>query len=770
MKPHLMLSSLLGLGLGLGLAFVHPAAAQQAPLQPGEGAPAATQDAGDRDQDRDTVIVTATRRDEPLQDVPLSITAFSQEDLTAAGIVGYEGLARATPGIVVNKPSANFNTFTARGIATNGYGANLQSTVAIYVDELPISNTGNQTVVDTNLFDVERVEFLRGPQGTLFGSGSLSGALRILTKSPDLNDFDVAATADFGITEADSFRQRYNGMVNVPLIEDVAALRVVGFYRDEDGYIDNVQTGITNANSLDNYGGRAILLVEPTDRLSVRLLASYETSEPGDSSLTNPTLGAYKRRSVRPDTFGGTIENYNATIGYEFDGATLTSSSTYSHFDQQFVADISAAVGRAFPYALDARGPQETFVQEVRLVSDPGDTIDWVIGAFYLDRTTELRNDIRTTAAFLASRGLTGAQGPSGDLIQSQNLQQTQQEVALFGELTYRFSDQFWVTGGMRYGETERQLFVLPGAFTSNFVTAALTNATGPLTIVPVPAATRPLATGSSPSYKLSASYRITDDITSYATVSTGYRAPAHNANAGRVSAIDPTDLVIPEMAGSDELTNYEVGVKGTYFDGMLTANLALYYIDWQDIQVQANRTSDSAQFATNIGGARSQGLEFEAAIFPTDYISFGFSGSIGDTEITDLSVSEAAISGAVLGDSLSAPDFQGSAYAQLDFGVSEDVSGYFNATIQHVGSFQNMFPNVPGRPTVQAPTFGYTDEYQVVNLSLGLTSGDLSATFYVENLLDDDATTYLHPEGFLDSRYGLLQPRTVGVRLGYSL
>jgi iron complex outermembrane receptor protein len=770
MKPHLMLSPLLGLGLGLGLAFAHPAAAQQAPAQPGDGTSAAAQEAGDQDNDRDTIIVTATRRDEPLQDVPLSITAFSQEDLTAAGIVGYEGLARATPGIVVNKPSANFNTFTARGIATNGYGANLQSTVAIYVDELPISNTGNQTVVDTNLFDVERVEFLRGPQGTLFGSGSLSGALRILTKSPDLNEFDIAATADFGITEADSLRQRYNAMVNVPLIEEVAALRVVGFYRDEDGYIDNVQTGVTNANSLENYGGRAILLVEPTDRLSVRLLASYESSEPGDSSLTNPALGAYKRRSVRPDTFGGTIENYNVTVGYEFDWATLTSSSTYSHFDQAFVADISAAVGRAFPYALDARGPQETFVQEVRLVSEPGDAIDWVVGAFYLDRTTELRNDIRTTSAFLTSRGLTGAQGPSGDLIQSQNLQQTQQEIAIFGELTYRFSDQFWVTGGMRYGETERQLFVLPGAFTSNFVTAALTNATGPLTIVPVAAATQPLATGSSPSYKLSASYRITDDITSYATVSTGYRAPAHNANAGRVSAIDPTDLVIPALAGSDELTNYEVGVKGTYFDGMLTANLALYYIDWQDIQVQANRTSDSAQFATNIGGARSQGLEFEAAIFATDDITFGFSGSIGDTEITDLSASEAAISGAVLGDSLSAPDFQGSAYVQLDFDVSDDMSGYFNATLQHVGSFQNMFPNVPGRPTVQAPTFGYTDEYQVVNLSLGLKSGDVSATFYVENLLDDDATTYLHPEGFLDSRYGVLQPRTVGVRLGYSL
>src|SRR5262245_10438985 len=123
-------------------------------------------------QQLEEVVVTATRRIERLQDVPLSVTAFSQEELTAKGIVGYEGLARETPGVVLNRASANFNNFTARGIATNGYGANLQSTVAVYIDELPISTIGNTTVLDTNLYDVERIEFLRGPQGTLFGSRS----------------------------------------------------------------------------------------------------------------------------------------------------------------------------------------------------------------------------------------------------------------------------------------------------------------------------------------------------------------------------------------------------------------------------------------------------------------------------------------------------------------------------------------------------------------------------------------------------------------------
>ncbi len=241
------------------------------------------------------VVVTATRRSEPLQDVPLSITAFSQKDLTVKGIVGYEGLARETPGVVLNKPSANFNNFTARGIATNGYGANLQSTVAVYIDELPISTIGNTTVLDPNLFDVERIEFLRGPQGTLFGSGSLSGAMRILTKNPDLSAFDASALVDFGLTDGDSVRQRYNAMVNVPLVDEKLALRVVGFYRNEDGYLDNVGTGIRNSNTLVDRGGRAILLWEPIERLSLRFLVSHENSNPEDSSLTSPSLGREKR-------------------------------------------------------------------------------------------------------------------------------------------------------------------------------------------------------------------------------------------------------------------------------------------------------------------------------------------------------------------------------------------------------------------------------------------------------------------------------------------
>ena len=299
MKVVLLASACAAAVMSTSVAAYAQIASAPAGGQGNERASAATPKAADTTQ-LNEVIVTATRRNEKLQDVPLSVTAFSQKDLTAKGIVGFEGLARETPGVVLNKPSANFNNFTARGIATNGYGANLQSTVAVYVDELPISTIGNTTVLDPNLYDLERVEFLRGPQGTLFGSGSLSGALRILTKSPDLHGFDASAMVDAGLTKSDSVRQRYDGMVNLPIIKDELALRVVGFYRHEDGYLDNVGTGVHNSNTLVDWGGRATLLWKPNDRLSVKLLASYEDSNPKDSSLVSPSLGRDKRISDRP--------------------------------------------------------------------------------------------------------------------------------------------------------------------------------------------------------------------------------------------------------------------------------------------------------------------------------------------------------------------------------------------------------------------------------------------------------------------------------------
>ena len=708
------------------------------------------------------IIVTATRRNARLQDVPLSVTAFTQDKLSDEGVVGYEGIAHLTPGVVVNRPTQNFNNFTARGIATNGYGANLQSTVAIYIDELPISANGNSTILDPNLYDVERVEFLRGPQGTLFGSGSLAGAMRIITKKPDLDEFEASALVDYGLTGSDSFRQRYNGMVNVPLVDDKLALRVVGFYRNEDGYVDNIGTGVHNSNSLENWGGRAVLLWEPTDRLAVKLLASHEDSYPEDSSLTNPDLGREKRYSERPDLFTGILTSYNATVDYQFDGAQFTSSTTYSDFDQKFFVDLANTFAFTIPFRLDAAAYDKIFVEEARLVSDNTSNWEWVVGGFYYYKRRDVDFAYRASDEFLDARGLTGL--PSDTYTQYYNHTNIH-EAAGFGELTYRFSDSFWITGGLRYGSISVQTITEDGGYQSNYLTAALTGYSGPLAIAPVVAATGEKASASKFAWKGSVSYKPTDDITTYATVSTGFRSPIVNARAGVPSLNDPNDIVIPDGASSDKLINYEVGLKGTWFDGRFTANLAAYIIDWKNIQVQANRVSDSVQFATNIGAARSKGIEFELMMNPADGFTINLNGSFNDSKVTELTAEEAAFSGAVEGARLASPHFQGSALVKYAFDIGDDARGYVSTTITHVGSFPGLFQYVAGQPGVEQPTYDYTDSFENVNAHIGYERDNWSLIAYVENLFDNHETTYVHPEAFIASRYGTLRPRTVGLR-----
>ncbi|HEY0939681.1 MAG TPA: TonB-dependent receptor [Steroidobacter sp.] len=718
------------------------------------------------------IVVTATRRSERLQDVPLSISVLSQAELTEKGIVGFEGIARETPGAVLNVASDNNARLTARGISTNGWGAGLQTTTTIYLDELPLTTIGNSVTLNPNLYDIERVEFLRGPQGTLFGSGSLSGALRILTKSPNLQNYAASALVDFGHTpDGGGMRQRYNAMVNIPLVEDSLALRLVGFHRDEEGYIDNLGTGVKNSNSLEDSGGRAILLWKPSERLSVRLLASYEDSDPEDASLTNPALGERKRFSSKPDLYTSETQIYNATLDYQFDSAALTSSSTYSIAEGFFTVDLAGTFGGAIPFFLDDIYEVDTFVQELRLVSEPGEKLDWVAGAFYLQRDQDLIGEQRSAPEFLATYALTGL--PEDATFNSFGSDTHSYELAGFGELTYHLTDKLSLTGGMRYGKYGGELDTYAG-FNSLYFAYALARVAGPpplfpleIPVGPVDAASRKFQSAERTSWKASLSYEASNDLMTYLTVSTGYRTPVYNARAGSVSTIEP-DIVIPAGARSDDLTNYEIGMKGLWLDGKLTTNLAAYYIDWRDIQVQSNRRSDSVQFATNVGRAASMGLEAELTLTPVRGLTFGLNLSLNDAEVKELTEQEAKISGAEKGSRLASPRVQGSFFGSYRYNLSSSIDGFSSFQVAHVGSFPNGFPNTPGALGVRSALYDHTDAYTYINLQTGIGIDKMTATLYVENLGNSDGFVYIHPEAFIDSRYATLRPRTYGLRLGY--
>ena len=713
----------------------------------------------------DEIVVTATRRSERLQDVPLSVTAFSQQELTKKGIVSYEGIARETPGVVLNRASDNNARFTVRGVSTNGWGAGLQTTTTIYLDELPLSTIGNTVTLDPSLYDVERVEFLRGPQGTLFGSGSLSGALRVLTKSPDLTGYDASVQADIGYTgDAKSWRQRYNAMVNMPLAKDTMGLRVVGFYRDEDGFVDNLGTNQKNSNSLKDWGGRAILLYKPNDRLSVRLLASYEDSDPNDASLTTPSLGDRKRYSTINDQYTSKTQIYNGTLERQFDGARLTSSSTYSIADSLFNVDLAGTFNLTVPFYLFDSFTSKTFVQETRLASTTGGKFDWVAGGFYLRRDTDLDGEDRSSTAFLSARRLTGLPGTTFARFGSDT---RTYELAGFGELTYHLTDELSATGGIRYGKYGGAVDTKAG-FNTAYFTYALFGLSGPLALTPSAPATVKYPSAKKASWKASLTYKPSRDLTTYVTVSTGYRTPVYNGRAGSVSAVNPNDLVIPAGAGSDNLVNYEVGAKGRWLDGKLSANLAAYLIDWKNIQVQANRQSDSVQFATNVGRAISKGVEAEVIFAPTRAWTFGLNAALNSAKVTELSAQEAVISGAVDGARLASPHVQGTFFGTYAYAVGRAGSGFTSFQVQHVGSFPNGFPNTPGKAGVRSPLYDDTDSYTYVNLQTGVRFGNVNATLYGENLGNSRATTYIHPEAFVYSRYAILRPRTFGVRVGY--
>jgi outer membrane receptor protein involved in Fe transport len=747
-----------------------PAAAQTGSPSPDTTSPSAGASAQDtsRTPDPNEIVVTATRRSERLQDVPMSVTAFTQEQLTQKGIVGFEGIARETPGVVLDQRSSNNLSVTTRGISTNGYQAGLQATTTVYLDELPLTTIGNSVTLDPNLYDIERVEFLRGPQGTLFGSGSLSGALRILTKAPDLTRYDESALVDIGVTpDGGGIRQRYNGMVNVPLATDTLGLRVVGFYRHEEGYIDNVGTGVKNSNQLKDWGGRASLLWKPSDQLSVRLTGIYENSHPDDASLTSPNLGDRKRYTTMPDLYTSKTQLYSATIDYSLSFAHLTSTSSYAYQDGVFNADLTGTFAQAVPFYLFDHGIWKTFVQETRLSSNPGGKFDWTVGGYYLHRDSYLDGRETSTPAFLAAHSITGL--PADGTFTTFPSDTRTYELAGFADLTYHVTHKLSVSGGIRYGKYGGTLNTFAG-FNSAYFTNALFGIPGALAQVPTAATTTHFPSSQKASWKASVTYEPSHDLTFYGTVSTGYRTPVYNARAGTVSILNPKDIVIPAGAGSDNLTNYEVGAKGRFLDGKLTANLAAYYIDWRNIQVQANRQSDSIQFATNIAGAVSKGIEAEITLSPVRGLSFGLNGSVNDAKVTDITAEQAIISGAVKGARLASPHLQGALFGSYNYNLGSGATGVTSFQVEHVGSFPNGFPNTPGTVGVPSAVYDPSDTYTYVNVQTGIKIGKFSTTFYVENLGNSRAVTYVHPESFIYSRYAILRPRTFGVRIGYNL
>ena len=729
-------------------------------------------------QRQETVIVTATRREASIQDTPLSITAITPAEIERQGIENFSDFAAQVPGVVLSEPVELISKFTIRGLTTSTTSSSIgeQKAVAVYLDDVPVTSFSIITP-DVLLDDVERVEVLRGPQGTLFGSGSLAGAVRIISAKPDLSEFDASAGVDFGLTDGDAFSYRYNAMVNIPLVEDRVALRASGFFRDRDGYVDNVFLDQEDVNSSQDWGGRVSLRAKPTDRLLVTLLGMHSTSEIDETSAFQPSLGRNNTAVFLPVDIVAEVTSLNATAEYDFDWATLVSSSTYANTENDWVVPLDQILTGILPFAFGEEVSQDAFVQEIRLVSQTDSPLEWVVGAFYMNRESDYDAGAFTLTEFANSLNITGlpvSNTNPGTAITREVSILENSELAAFGEFSYTLPQNLTLTAGFRYAETEYVDTLTDPSFDSVGAFVGAVFAGGNVDLVPTPVPPASLSTGETS--KLTTKFVLTwqpeDGQTYYASASEGFRRPHPNGialvNGGR-SSVDPSDpTVVPLIADSDSLWNYELGAKLSLLDGRLNANLAGYFITWEDIQAALTRPSDSAPFVGNIGKAEAYGFEGELFARPNDNLELGLNLTLQNAEIVELTEAEALTSGAIVGSPLAAPDVQVSGYLQYTWPLASGHEVYGRLDVQHVGSYENGFPNLPGT-TDPNPGFATISSYENVNVSAGWNGDQWGLVLYAENLFDNDDLIAINPanSSFANSR--TLRPQTFGVRANWN-
>ena len=727
------------------------------------------------------IIVTATKRDTTLQDTPIAISAFTSQDLGRQGIENYEDFSRQVPGVVLSG-GKNFAKFTIRGIQTSSTTSSNgeQKPVTVYIDEIPVS-TFSVVTPNLRLYDVERVEVLRGPQGTSFGSGSMAGGVRVINKKADLKGFDASVRVEAADIREGGLRQRYSGMVNVPLVEDTLAVRAVGYVRKEPGFIDNLGTfgfgPVDDENKSDEWGLRSSLRWAPSDNLDATFSIMHDDIEANSlGSFQQPGLGRLKRATFLTEGIKVQTDNVNLTIEYELPWASLVSSTSYATADTNWDLDLDAIFGGFMPFGYSEGQKQDAVVQELRLVSNGGGQWDWLAGAFYLNRKTDNSGATFTSRAFLDSQGidyssLPHLQSPGVDVDPSIRVVEDN-ESAIFGELTYHLTDTLSITGGLRYTQFEFQDTTTTQGNTTNVFDLIFGFAGGVATAAPDSYLYLTTGKKNVTTSKLTLNWQPADDRTFYFTAAEGFRRPHPNVTALAPNTVDPLDpTIIPLVANADSLWNYEIGAKSRWLDGRLRANIAVYFIDWSDIQLSATRGSDAAPYTANAGDVESKGIEAEFLLYPSDNLELGLNLTFANSEIVKLTQTDAIESGEVQGSPLASPETQVSGFAQYVWPIANGSSVYARVDYQYVGDYPNAPPNVPGSPTQAAnANFAIIDAYTNVNAQLGWENEKLTVVLFGENIFDNDDFTYINPDVFSQNRFGTLRPRTIGLRLDWNI
>lgn len=684
--------------------------------------------AADLDQQRglEEVIVTAQKREERLQDVPISISVMSGEKFEHSSIEGIADALRRIPGVDAGPSIVGGATqLNVRGVGTDFGVFSGSSPVAYYVDSVPFGLVKSAVVPDSSAYDLERVEVLRGPQGTLYGATALNGAVRVLTHDADLDRFEFKARTGFSGTEEGEPSYGGDVAVNIPIIEDKLAVRLIAGHQFLGGWIDSPADNNVNSTTSDNL--RLKINAQPTEQLSVgvsywRSRIESDAPSTGDLDDTTPLTGAQPLHTY--------FDSFGLKVGYDFSGFTLSSVSSFLTFDNSGVLDFG---GIALFTGLES----EVFAQEINLVSTGDGPWRWSLGAFYRDAEDTLIQDYSIPGIFSIDYG------------------DTSESAAVFGEVGRMLTSELELTVGLRYFHDE----------VSNFqrkLDVGQAPGTPLQDIEETFTATTP---------RIVLTWEPSDTFTAYASYSEGFRSGfPQNVN---VLLVAPTFPVVQP----DTLRNYEIGAKGDSFGGLLTFDAALYYIDWEGVQQQRTVLFNNIGVTApvNAGSASGLGIDLAVSVRPTEGLEIGGTLSWNDLTIDqDVLVADSNGPGgqAVLfaaGDRLQrSPEFTGGAFVDYSFPMGGGFEGVASFSANYTDS-QPVNSLVNGIRIVQ---LGDTLLVSRGSFTISPESDRWSAMLFVDNLSGEDGSP---PDGLTaglgsgDVRRARLRPRTVGIQLRYN-
>lgn len=674
------------------------------------GAGAQSLDSAQRSDTIQEVVVTATKRSESAQNVPFGLTAMSEGDLSARGAQTVEEALAFVPGVSFSSNGSNSGSFAIRGVSTSSSVVNAQSPVALYIDDINVLDpTYPKISTNLRLFDAARVEVLEGPQGTLFGSGSLGGAVRIITNKPDLDAYEAATEDTVKGTAGGGVGYDANAMVNLPILKDQLAIRAVAYFQQDAGYVDNVATGRGKVNNAISEGGRVEVKWAPSQDFSLTATILSESDRPKDSAYSFYDSGKYQWDGVVANTSRNDTTIYSVTAAYDFPAFSVTSISTFADRKEETVADFTSnailLAGISNPSPVYDQGPSRTFSQELRIASSGTDKFRWLAGVIYLDNRKTTNEDVYVPG----SGALIGS--ASDDIAVSQSNSRIQ-EAALFGEVSYELLDGLTLTAGGRLFQDVLAINqTVGGTFEPSFNAFSRT----------YEAAFTP---------KINLSYQFGHAQMAYAQISEGYRV-------GQVNPI-PADPVsgqlIPSASHPDKLWNYEIGEKGTYLDGHLMLNASLYYIDWERIQLNALTDGAQINYIANAGEARIYGAELAAVAKPWPHWDVGASMAVNSSRLD----STAPGVSAQVGDRLPGSARQtADAYLQYTHTLGGDVQLSGRIDGRYVGKEYADLDN----PT--SLTYG---NYASLNLRASLDWDAYGVTAFIDNLTNGNAKTSAFP------------------------